>query len=112
MAPAQRELAGRRVLCDTWYRGHVIYGLVDPLEPTRIRYVGISSNPAARYTQHVQMGTAAAFKVREWVAAMQDRLPVMVLIEHCGPQRLPAETREDHWIQEHKQRGEADLNAW
>lgn len=115
-APTVREIGGRPVLCDRLFEGYVIYGLVDPDEPTRIRYVGRSCNPGGRYASHA-LGTSGAVRVREWVAALRlaGKLPVMLLLQTLdGGRRLPntVSAVERLWIQRLREDGAADLNAF
>lgn len=84
----------------------VIYGLVDPREPDRIRYVGKANRAGLRLAQHFidggPRGTWFADMARDGV------LPDMVLLEECSKS---ARGRELHWYNLLRSRGEADLNV-
>lgn len=90
---------------------NVIYGLIDPLEPARVRYVGKASNPAARLADHIRNCFGPSKKER-WIAEMvvAGRLPDMVLIE-AGDDYDALDERERYWICAHRENGDADLNT-
>jgi hypothetical protein len=94
------------IICEPRHARPGIYGLVSQDEPSRIRYVGKSSNPAGRYAPHCSSG--AALQVADWVRSLNG-LPLMVSIESCDP--LELEDREAHWIHYYRGIGQADLNA-
>lgn len=91
----------------------IIYGLIDPRQPGKIRYVGQTiAAPLNRYNAHVRpiAGDLSrkAVWIRELIAA--DVLPDMVLLERVS--RVSCLTdRERVWIAAMRQRGQADLNA-
>lgn len=84
----------------------VIYGLVDPREPSRVRYVGKAQRGALRFAQHFIDGGPG----RTWFSDMgrDGVLADMVLLEECDEQ---ARGRELHWFTLLRDRGEADLNV-
>lgn len=84
----------------------VIYGLVDPREPARIRYVGKALRAALRFAQHFIDGGPG----RTWFSDMgrDGVLPDMVLLEECDKR---ARGRELYWFTLLRERGEADLNV-
>jgi hypothetical protein len=87
-----------------------IYGLVDPREPQRIRYVGRASSPAVRYAQHMA-GTSQTTRKAEWLAALREAgvSPLMIGLEVVCPSNLSA-FRETTWVRELRWDREADLN--
>lgn len=107
-------LGGREVLCDGAGAREVIYGLVDPAEPARVRYVGRSRTPTARYHTHRKSPTRA---LKPWLAELQrqGRTPVMVLLERCEA-RVPyardgtLSESEVAWVLLLRAQGQADLN--
>lgn len=94
----------------------IIYGLTDPLEPRRVRYVGQTrAGPMARYIGHISSARVNDTARAYWITELVDegRHPSMVLLEE-----LPANTclvrqleSERWWIQQLQARGEADLNT-
>lgn len=90
----------------SWYRP-VVYGLVDPRDANRIRYVGQATKPAARYMGHMH---GPGNRVKAWMLEMEEdgEAPAMVLLEDCEEGDL--DVRENHWINHYKSLGQADLN--
>lgn len=83
--------------------GVVVYGLADPREPRRIRYVGKSNTPEARYRDHLSsMAWARQLKADGYA-------PVMYCIEECASDEV-AFQREGHHIKAFLKKGMADLN--
>jgi hypothetical protein len=95
------------VLCDSLMPNDVIYALVDPHDPERVRYVGRTCDPVGRYRAHSVEGSNG---VAKWMAQVTaaGRTPVMLLLERCAC--AEAEARELHWIRYYRQRDQADLN--
>jgi hypothetical protein len=94
-----------------WVHRPIIYGLVDPLKPDVVRYVGQTVQaPCIRYLGHVS--ERSGWRRRQWIADLkkQGRLPDMVLLEEVAPGDDP-HGRERHWIGAYSARGMADLNA-
>ena len=87
----------------------VIYGLVDPREPKRIRYVGKSVSPYARFYSHIQTRRG---KVGEWMCELHsrkyERFPDLVLLEVV---KKGASGRERWWYDALRAVGQADLNG-
>lgn len=85
----------------------VIYAMVDPLELARVRYVGQSVEPHARYKAHLHDASDA---VGKWIADLRagERYPSMRLLERGERDRLTE--RERYWIGHYRDRGMADLN--
>lgn len=85
-----------------------VYGLVDPREPDRVRYVGQAVAPLIRYAGHL---TAGSIRVSNWVGALDaaGESPVMVLLEACAEADLVA--REGHWLAHFRALDQADLNV-
>jgi hypothetical protein len=95
-----------------WMENRIIYGLVDPVEPSVVRYVGQTTKaPVARYLGHLSEATNGRRR-SDWVVSLreQGRAPDMVLLEHV-PAADSLDMRELWWIAEMKSRGMADLNA-
>jgi hypothetical protein len=90
-------------------RSCIIYGLVDPREPRRVRYVGKSVNPYGRFYTHLQTRYGP---VGRWMAELHarthDRYPDLVLLEHVA---RGASGRELFWFQDLRRHGQADLNG-
>ncbi len=85
-----------------------VYGLTDPREPERIRYVGQTTNPGARYSTHL----VHECTVRgNWVCALRRSkvTPSMVLLQVCDS-RQEAKKMERNWIRHLQTIGQADLN--
>jgi hypothetical protein len=92
-------------------RRPIVYGLVDPDEPGRIRYVGQTFQPYARYCAHVGRRTPAS-PCGRWIRNLylnHDRVPSMVLLEEV-PSILELREREREWIKQLVAAGQADLN--
>lgn len=66
------------ILCDDRHILSCVYGLVSRDEPTRVRYIGQSVVPVARYADHCS--AKAAPRVAEWVKSLGERAPLMVLL--------------------------------
>ena len=93
--------------------GVTIYGLIDPREPQRVRYVGQAKHPARRLAGHISSGSASACnKKDQWIAALVDVgvYPDMVLLERTRPGADP-DTLERWWIAQMVAKGQADLNT-
>jgi hypothetical protein len=91
----------------------IIYGLVDPSEPARVRYVGqTTQSPQTRYLGHLG-GCERPTPRSKWIAALLEagRLPHMVLLETV-PTASDLNARERWWILSLEERGGADLNGW
>jgi hypothetical protein len=91
----------------------LIYGLVDPNEPGRIRYVGKTTAGAhARFLGHVSDATRGTTKRADWIASLvaDGRYPDMVLLEDVAA-GLDLDARERWWIIAMRERGEGDLNT-
>lgn len=87
----------------------VVYGLRDPEEPGRIRYVGRTDRPLVRYLQHLNHSRNP--KLSEWVEGLkaEGRYPDMVLL--AEPIRgLAVDILERRWIANLASQGQADLN--
>lgn len=95
------------VLCAAMEPAELIYGLIDPLDPELVRYVGRTYDAVHRYRQHCTTGADA---VSAWVESLREvgRAPAMVLIERCESDAIVA--RESHWIHHYRNRFQADLN--
>jgi hypothetical protein len=96
-----------------WVGAPIIYGLVDPLEPERIRYVGQTSQmPSARYVQHINASHGNGRARTNWVHDLRaaGRAPDMVLLESLDQSR-ELDAREMAWIRDLNARGMADLNG-
>lgn len=105
---ASPAIGGRTVLCDSLAAAsEVVYGLIDPAEPDRIRYVGRTFDPAHRYRSHCMGGADA---ITEWVQSLaaDRRAPTMVLVERCFPATVA--DREAYWIEYFRKSNQADLN--
>jgi hypothetical protein len=90
----------------------IIYGLVDPLEPGRVRYVGQTrTSPLSRYLGHLAPHSSLTPRAK-WVARLLEagRPPDMVLLETVAVSADPS-TRERWWILALEERGGADLNS-
>lgn len=93
----------------------IIYGLADPREPERVRYVGRTANPQTRYESHCRSRCAA--RLRTWIAELSSAgvTPSMVLLEVCGVREATTKpgavsVREEFWIASLRKSGGADLN--
>lgn len=90
--------------------GAAIYGLIDPAEPERVRYVGKTRSPGSRLARHiVDSGIKNGAKDR-WIRALlaAGRAPDMVLLERAWKRSM---SRERYWVTELQERGQADLNT-
>jgi hypothetical protein len=91
----------------------LVYGLVDPVEPARVRYVGKTTTGAAlRFYGHISEARRKKGLRADWMRGLFDagRSPDMVLLEtvRVGDD---LDARERWWINALRQRGEADLNV-
>lgn len=88
--------------------GPTIYGLVDPAEPSRVRYVGMTAVPVNRYSAHLREFNSVK---QAWWSYLhsQNRVPVMVILEQNPGD--PLADAEKRWIKTLVARGEADLNV-
>lgn len=112
--PSTSDVRGDRpVIADgSWRHTAIVYGLVDPREPRRVRYVGATrQHPEARLHGHIA-GDAGWAKLR-WIAQLRhDGVhPVMVLLEVVPDYGLDLVARERAWYEELVRTGEADLNG-
>lgn len=98
---------------------HCVYGLIDPLEPQRVRYVGRAVNPAERLSLHIQRNpygnTRGPGRKDLWVSRLirEGRYPDMVLLEPV-PEKATQETQDEfegRWITQMRSVGMADLNV-
>lgn len=91
----------------------LVYGLVDPAEPNRVRYVGKTTQGAhTRFLGHVKDARRGTKKRADWVAELLElgRPPNMVVLETV-PVGADLDARERWWITAMRARGEADLNT-
>ena len=94
-------------------RVRLIYGLVDPLEPGRIRYVGKTTCGAlSRYVTHLGSVVSDATGKADWWLDLlgAGRYPNMVLLETVDAGHS-LDACELWWIGALQARGEADLNV-
>jgi hypothetical protein len=94
-------------------KGVVIYGLADPRELERVRYVGQAARPSARYEGHIRDGRRPYDNPRcRWLhsLAVEDLGPTMLFLEHVMNQDRVA-AREARWIERLRGIGQADLNV-
>jgi len=105
---SRRTHAGRRVLFPAEGSSVTVYGLVDPREPRRVRYAGITQEPKRRYLEHL---AAPSIRVLRWVHSLRVEhiSPIMVELEVVP--ELNAGYREGRWIARLGRIGMADLNA-
>lgn len=93
----------------------VVYGLVDPVELDRIRYVGQTTHPYHRYIGHVlsrKQRAAGFLPVSRWIRNLylnHNRVPTMVLLEAVTDEKGLRE-RERYWIRVLAAKSQADLN--
>lgn len=112
------DLTGCRVLVDSRAGLHedvvaVIYGLVHPAEPGRVRYVGHSTSPWKRYLTHT---SGSGVWPVEWRA--DGHWPLMIELEAVRRSDAPfpglvgafIRRREVFWTETLKRRGQADFN--
>lgn len=97
-------------------RAHLVYALVDPAAPTRVRYVGQTRGCVSRYYQHLQRGlsrrTTDKGPVYAWVESLltKRRLPRMVLIE-IPDYTVWLSMRERYFMHYYQERGVRLLNS-
>ena len=92
-----------------------VYALVDPGEPTVVRYVGSSRHMAKRLADHAYSVSGKQDAERKaWVREMRKagRTPVMVVLEELDAQKASFEMHyaERNWIERFRLIGQADLN--
>ena len=89
-----------------------LYTLVDPAEPGRPRYVGVTSNLVNRRHVHTVRRSCVNPRLRAWKAALLDagRAPRLRVLEVFGD---PIAAREREWRLVHRwrRRGLCDLNV-
>lgn len=110
--PAPPDSAYRTLICGSDQCTAVIYGLVDPNEPERVRYVGQATNPAARLAGHITASRRDSTRKDKWIRDLEDqgRYPDMVLLERPKPgANLTA--LEEWWIVSMRDKGQGDLNT-
>lgn len=75
-----------------------IYGLVDPLLPRAIRYIGKSNNPRKRLTRHVYDSKFLSTKLYSWIRGLinEGRRPLLIILEECNLHIW--QDRERFWI--------------
>jgi hypothetical protein len=90
----------------------VIYGLVDPREPARVRYVGQAVNAEARMAGHLNGRSRPPRPMEAWLTALRTEgvTPDMVLLERV-PRGADLDACERYWIHAMRDRGMADLNT-
>ena len=89
----------------------IIYGLVDPSEPDRVRYVGQTSRaPIKRFVEHLNSAREPNSR-GEWLRSLWERgdAPDMVLLEKVA-KKANIDDRELTWIMRLQGQGHADLN--
>jgi len=102
--PSRQRLAG-------------VYGLVDPNEPERVRYVGSSQHLVKRLYDHASGYVPRALDgpKRAWLAELKraGRRPEMVVLQRLASGKATPETHaaEREWIRKLNAIGQADLNA-
>lgn len=86
----------------------VIYALIDPAEPDRVRYVGRTGDPKDRLTAHC---TTKASPTYAWAQSVIEagRRPELVILYREAERRT--EEREMWWVRHYRSMGMADLNA-
>lgn len=92
-----------------WPARMVVYGLVDELEPDRVRYIGQSTLPEWRFVGHCTSRTGA---VGEWVATVKaagSHVLMRFISRHDSQPDLDRAERAA--IEEYRSRGMADLNG-
>ncbi len=110
-----REVSGRfPVIADSTVPTGVVYGLVDPREIDRVRYVGYTrQHPEMRLRGHLGESPLVHRSSRKvaWIAALAEIgvSPVMVLLERTADYGI-LPRREAHWYAELRAAGQADLN--
>lgn len=92
-----------------------VYALVDPSEPTVVRYVGSSRHMAKRLADHAYSVSGKQDAERKaWVREMrkEGRTPVMVVLKELDAQKASFEMHyaERNWIERFRLIGQADLN--
>lgn len=92
-----------------------IYGLLDPLEPDHIRYVGQSFYPGPRYVEHLSgrgRNRRPPTPKEVWLARLSEggRKPELVLLEK-GVSPIHADERENYWIVRLRRKGHQLTNA-
>lgn len=78
----------------------VIYGLCDPREPQRVRYVGSTHNVAVRYSGHANFTMGGRKnRLRCWLQEMRKAgyWPIMVQLEQVT--QKDRTSREAFWIE-------------
>lgn len=83
-----------------------IYGLVDPRTPTKVRYVGASTNLVARHRDHCTLSGDRRNKGRvNWILQLRKAgiQPAIVVLEECSVENHG--DREKYWIKIHQAGG-------
>lgn len=85
-----------------------IYGLIDPVEPDRVRYVGRTGDPQGRLSVHC---TTKATPTYPWARSVIEsgRRPELVILER--EEGHQTEAREMSWVRHYRRLGMADLNT-
>jgi hypothetical protein len=85
-----------------------IYGLVDPAEPTRVRYVGRTGDPQGRLSVHCTTKGTPTYPWARSVIELGRRPQLLILDREEGRE---TEGREMRWVQHYRSLGMADLNT-
>lgn len=94
------------------HSGAVIYGLIDPREPERIRYVGQAKSAGSRLASHISGSARPTSKKDRWIAQLvsEGAYPDMVMLERAKPD-ADVDALERWWIAQMVTKGQADMNT-
>lgn len=90
-------------------RRRIVYGLVSPKQPQRIRYVGTTRNHMLRYLSHCAKRRGP---IGRWVRSLSRSglTPMMICIQDISDVSDRGGTTEWGWIEYFRAHGQADLN--
>src|SRR5689334_1872754 len=88
-----------------------VYALTDPRD-NQVRYIGQSSKPLARFTQHLQLQMNVKDKKNDWLRELlrADLVPTISLLDEAQTAQ-EARRLEAHWILHHLTQGCDLLNG-
>lgn len=90
---------------------HTVYALVDPREPDRIRYVGITADARRRYKEHAEKHDKGRGRKSAWLASLSNagvRVEMRVIGLHVT--RLAARVAEWETVKAMRAKGQCDFN--
>jgi hypothetical protein len=90
---------------------HVVYGLYDPREPSRLRYVGVTGDSTRRYLEHARKHDGGRGRRAAWIGSLAaDGITVGMRIIRAYPDRHAGRVGEWETVKALRALGQCDLN--